>query len=94
MVYLLAMALNINISFINIGWVRSVIIIFTTLPISFSGVGLREGGFIVLLGTYGVPGEEALALAFLVFATVLFLAGIGGLIEAWKFLFGYKYREN
>ena len=94
MVYLLAMALNINISFLNIGWVRSVIIIFTTLPISFSGVGLREGGFIVLLGTYGVPSEEALALAFLVFATVLFLAGVGGLMEAWKFLLGYKYREN
>lgn len=88
MVYLLAMALNINISFINIGWVRSVIIIFTTLPISFSGLGLREGGFIVLLAPYGVPGEEALALAFLVFATVLFLAVIGGWIEAKKFIFG------
>jgi uncharacterized protein (TIRG00374 family) len=94
MVYLLAMAININISFINIGWIRSVIIIFTTLPISFSGVGLREGGFLVLLGTYGVPGEEALALSFLVFATVLFLAGIGGLIEASKFLFCYKKRNN
>jgi uncharacterized protein (TIRG00374 family) len=94
MVYLLAMAMNINISFINIGWIRSVIIIFTTLPISFSGVGLREGGFIVLLGTYGVPGEDALSLSFLVFATVLFLAGIGGLIEAIKFLFVYKYRNN
>lgn len=90
LVYLLAVALNIDISFINIGWIRSVIYIFTILPISFSGVGLREGGFIVLLGTYGVPGEEALALSFLVFASVLFLAGIGGLIEAKKLLFGKK----
>jgi hypothetical protein len=88
MVYLLALALNTNIDFINIGWIRSVIIIFTTLPISFSGVGVREGGFIVLLAPYGVPGEKALALAFLVFAIVLFSAVIGGFYEAKKFLFG------
>lgn len=88
MVYLLARALNINIGLINIGWIRPVIIIITTLPISFSGIGFREGGFIILLGTYGVSGQRALALSFLVFATVLFLASIGGLIEARKFLFG------
>jgi hypothetical protein len=88
MVYLLAVALNINIDFITIGWIRSVIIIFTTLPISFSGIGVREGGFMILLAPYGVPNEKSLALAFLVFATVLFLAVIGGLYEAKKFLFG------
>lgn len=91
-VYLLAIALNIDISIINIGWIRSVINIITTLPISFSGVGLREGGFIVLLKSYGVSGANAVTLSFLVFATTLFIAGIGGVIEAKNSLCNSKLR--
>jgi uncharacterized protein (TIRG00374 family) len=90
--YCLAIALNIDISIINIGWVRSIINIITTLPISFSGVGLREGGFIVLLKTYGVSGANAVTLSFLVFAMTLFIAGIGGLIEAKNLLCSSKPR--
>jgi hypothetical protein len=85
-VYLLAISLNINITFINIGWIRSVINLVTTLPISFSGIGVREGGFVVLLKPYGVAGSEAVALSFLILASAVFVSGIGGVIEARKFL--------
>lgn len=85
-VYLLAISLNIDITFINIGWIRSVINLVTTLPISFSGIGVREGGFVVLLKPYGVAGSEAVALSFLILASVVFVGGIGGVIEARKFL--------
>jgi uncharacterized protein (TIRG00374 family) len=85
-VYLLAISLNINITFINIGWIRSVINLVTTLPISFSGIGVREGGLIVLLKPYGVAGSEAVALSFLILARAVFVGGIGGLIEARNFL--------
>ena len=91
-VYFLAISLNIDISIINIGWVRSVINLLTTLPISFSGLGLREGGFIVLLKTYGVSGANAVTLSFLVFATTLFIGGIGGVLEAKNLLSGSKPR--
>jgi len=88
--YLLVVSLNINITFINIAWVRSVIQIITMLPISFSGIGIREGGLIVLLGPYGVPGSEAVALSFLLLARAVFLGGIGGVMEARNLLFPTK----
>jgi len=88
--YFLALGLHIDIHLIIIGWVRSLINIATTLPISFSGLGIREGGLILLLKPYGVSGSEAVALAFLIYFCNLFLGLIGGLLEARNFLFGSK----
>jgi uncharacterized protein (TIRG00374 family) len=91
-IYLLAISLDIDITFINIGWIRSVINIVATLPISFAGIGVREGGLIVLLTPYGVAGSEAVALSFLIIASVLFMGGIGAVIEARKLLVPTKSR--
>ncbi|HEY4482332.1 MAG TPA: lysylphosphatidylglycerol synthase transmembrane domain-containing protein [Candidatus Brocadiaceae bacterium] len=80
--YLFALSLGINISFINIGWVRSFILIITMLPVSFAGLGVREGTLIFLLQPYGVSTTDAVALSFLLFARTLLLGGIGGIFEA------------
>jgi uncharacterized protein (TIRG00374 family) len=40
-----------------------VVMLLTSLPISFAGWGLREGAIIVALGVYNVPPETALALS-------------------------------
>jgi uncharacterized protein (TIRG00374 family) len=84
--YLLAISLNIDITFISLGWIRSVINLITTLPISFSGIGVREGGLVVLLEPYGVAGSEAVALSFLILASAVLVGGIGGVIEARQLL--------
>jgi hypothetical protein len=85
--FLITLALAIDVSMITIGWVRSVVILLTMLPISVSGFGVREGAFILLLKPYGVAGDKALALSFLVFATTLLFVGlIGGLLKIGKIL--------
>ncbi len=85
--YLLAISLGINISFITIGWIRSAVVIITMVPISISGLGVREGMLLFLLKPYGILEEEALALSFLVFgATLLLIGAIGGLLEGRKLL--------
>ncbi|MFC1882555.1 lysylphosphatidylglycerol synthase transmembrane domain-containing protein [Thermodesulfobacteriota bacterium] len=89
-VYLFTLALDINISYISIGWVISILKLVTALPISFSGLGIREGGLIVLLGPYGVFGSEAVALSFLIFAKILFIGGIGAIAEAKNFFYPAK----
>lgn len=80
--YLFALSIGINISFINIGWIRSFIVIIAVLPVSFAGLGVREGTLVFLLQPYGVPASDAVALSFLIFARALLLGGIGGLFEA------------
>lgn len=79
--YLFALSLGINISYINIGWVRSFMLIITMLPVSFAGLGIREGTLVFLLQPYGVSATDAVALSFLFFARTLLVGGIGGLFE-------------
>lgn len=79
--WLFALSLGIEISFINICWVSSIILILNMLPVSFSGLGVREGALIVLLQPYGISATDAVALSLLLFARAIMVGGIGGLIE-------------
>jgi len=79
--YLLALALGINISFMVIGWAHCLITIATMIPVSFSGLGIREGAMVVLLQPYGVSGSSAVALAFLILIMNILIAAAGGLLE-------------
>lgn len=84
---LLCAAMGLTVSFVAVGWIRSAVILATMLPVSVSGIGLREGALVLLLGLYDVPPENALALSFLVFAvTVLGIGLIGGIFEAVRLL--------
>lgn len=64
-VYLLAKALSISVGFIELSSVVALGAIVALLPISVSGLGVREGVFVVLLAKYGVGKEEAVALSIL-----------------------------
>ena len=63
--FLLALSIGLNLSFLDLGWIRSFIVIITMLPISFSGIGVREASLIVLLQPYSVSSSDAVALSFL-----------------------------
>jgi len=85
--YCMCRALNLDLSLVTIGWVRSAMILATMIPISVSGLGLREGAALLLLTTYGVSQEGALAFSLLVFAiTTLMIGLVGGLIEGRRML--------
>jgi uncharacterized membrane protein YbhN (UPF0104 family) len=56
-----------------------VVMLLTSLPISFAGWGLREGAIIIALGVYGVPQETAMALS-LVYGVLQLVSAIPGLI--------------
>ncbi len=79
--YFLALSLGLGVSFINLGWIQTYVYIIVLLPISFSGLGIREGGLIVLLKTYGVASNDSVALSFLLFGMTVFTGIIGGIIE-------------
>jgi uncharacterized protein (TIRG00374 family) len=85
-VLLLAASLEIHASWITLGWIRSVVQAVTALPLSISGLGIREGGMLLLLEPYGVSGAQAVALSFLMLGRTLLLGAVGGLLEAWDSL--------
>jgi uncharacterized membrane protein YbhN (UPF0104 family) len=54
--------------------------ILSTLPFSFNGLGVREGGYVAFLALVGIGKEEALAFS-LLWTALLFAAGLfGGLV--------------
>ncbi|HEX9880336.1 MAG TPA: lysylphosphatidylglycerol synthase transmembrane domain-containing protein, partial [Candidatus Binatia bacterium] len=56
--------------------------LFTALPISLNGIGLREGGYLFLLDRIDVGSERAIAFGLLWFFTAVINSLIGGVIFA------------
>lgn len=84
--HLLAVSVGIDLSLVRITWVRSAVVLITMVPISVSGLGVREGAFLFLLRRYGIGSEKALGLSLLVFAAGVLLIGIlGGVLEGRRF---------
>ena len=75
------MALDIAVPFSAVAWMRAIITLATLMPLSISGFGIREGGWIYFLGLYGVAPADAFVLSLLTFARSLFQAVIGFVIE-------------
>lgn len=90
--YLFTCSIEIRISFMSAGWISSVTLIMVMLPISISGLGIREGTLVVLLNLYGVSPHYAVALSFIIFLEHILAAAIGGFCEASTFFL--KSRQN
>ncbi|MCS6925863.1 MAG: flippase-like domain-containing protein [Candidatus Binatia bacterium] len=74
---LLAHALGLAIPFGYLLAIVPVITLLSFLPLSFSGVGIREGGYVLFLAPVGIGTEDALALS-LLWTSIMFAAGVVG----------------
>ncbi|MCK5179827.1 MAG: flippase-like domain-containing protein, partial [Candidatus Omnitrophica bacterium] len=92
-VYLVMRGLHVDISIISVVWITAVVMFVQLLPISISGLGVREGMFVFLLGKYGIPSSDAMAVSFTIFGFLVIVALIGGIFEAHEFLFQKKREE-
>ncbi len=79
--YFLALSLNIDLNFIQCAWLFSIISLITLIPISFSGLGVRESTMIVILSQFGIERFNSLSLSILIFLTGILVAIIGGILE-------------
>lgn len=58
-------------------FVTPLLVLLYSLPISFAGIGVREGASILAYGAFGVPAEIALIVSFCSLLSNLFSYGIG-----------------
>jgi len=79
--YVWAQALGSPVGLAEVTWARACYTLVLLLPITFAGLGAREGVLILLLQPYGVTGADAVALSFIQLAGTLILAILGGLYE-------------
>jgi uncharacterized protein (TIRG00374 family) len=78
--YLIALALGIRVSLWYFLVFIPIISFLLTLPISFSGLGVREGGYVLLFGQAGVSSSLALAMSLCVYAIAVATGLLGGLL--------------
>jgi glycosyltransferase 2 family protein len=90
-VYMEAMALNIQMEFLALILVLPLVWIIMMLPISVGGIGLQEGAFYAALRGLGVPGAGAVSISILehILSRIVVLPGFffyirGGLVGAKK----------
>ena len=83
-IYILSKGISLNISFLSLLIFVPIIILISFIPISISGIGLREGAFVIFLGTIGVPSDLAMTLSILWFLSVV-VASLWGLFEYLRF---------
>ena len=87
-IYLTMKAVNIDVSIVSVVWIRAAVIFIQMLPISISGLGVREGTFVFLLTKYSISAVDAMAMSFLLFGISVAIGLIGGLLEAKDFFKG------
>lgn len=61
--WVIALALNVDVDLIFIAGVMPVTILITRLPISFDGIGVFEGIFVILMALGGIGAAEAISIA-------------------------------
>jgi len=78
--FLLANALDLGLSYAACGWLRAVLHLLFLLPLTVSGIGVRESALILLLAPLGISSAQAVAFSFLLTLGLLLLAGLGALL--------------
>ncbi len=69
--YLLAIGLGLDIALTTFVLIVPITNVIASLPVTINGLGMREAGYLVLLGMAGVSKEQAIALSLLYFAATL-----------------------
>lgn len=77
--YLLALGLGLNMSLAAFMLCVPMVNVLASLPVTLNGLGLREAGYLVLLGVAGASKTDAIGLGLLWFATTM-LGGMTGAV--------------
>jgi hypothetical protein len=81
-VFCFAQALNLELGFYTVAWMRSAVYLVVLLPLSVLGLGVREVTLVFLTAAYGIIAPRAIAWSFLIFSGTLVGALGGGRVEA------------
>jgi uncharacterized membrane protein YbhN (UPF0104 family) len=78
-VYLITAGLNAPVPLLSILLFIPIIVTVSMLPLSISGLGIREAGFVILFGKIGIRPEVAMSISLLWFISVV-LGSLPGLL--------------
>ncbi len=77
----LVKAASLPLTFIDIAWIGSLVLLLQTMPISFAGIGLRESAYAYLFSFFNLPPEKGVLMGVLFFSQMLIIALVGAVFE-------------
>lgn len=80
--FLIAQALNFDVSLANFFLIIPLAIFMMMLPISINGIGLRESVFVLFFSAFGVLKYQAIAFSWLAYGLVIIQGLLGGIVYA------------
>ena len=83
-IYLIFKTTHLPFTFLEAIWIGSLVLMLQGLPVSFAGLGVREGAYAYLFTLYGLPAEQGVINGLLFFSQVLILAGIGAVLNLFE----------
>ena len=76
-IYFLFHSTNISFTFIEAMWMGSLVLLLQILPVSFAGIGVREGAYAYLFTLFELPAEKGVLVGVLFLAQMLIISAIG-----------------
>lgn len=73
-------ALHIDLNFIDVAFVLSIMSLVTIIPVSIAGFGTREASLVILLAQYGIVSEIALSFSLLQFLAFFLWGALIGMV--------------
>lgn len=80
-VYALFRSLEVPLDFMDATWMASLVLLVQVIPVSFSGIGVRETAYAYLFKIQNLPPEEGALIGILFFSQMLIMSLIGGALE-------------
>ncbi|MDD5772797.1 MAG: lysylphosphatidylglycerol synthase transmembrane domain-containing protein [bacterium] len=82
--YFVAKAIGLSLSVFYFFIFVPVMFFITAIPISLSGIGVREGVFVYLFSKAGVPSDTAVMISLLFFSLGVLIGLVGGVVHFWS----------
>ncbi|MDD3521007.1 MAG: lysylphosphatidylglycerol synthase transmembrane domain-containing protein [Actinomycetota bacterium] len=92
--WLAARALGIELSLTAFIFIVPVVTIIAMLPISLGGIGVREGSLVLMMVSLGAQNEKAAMCSLLLFAMLVIIAIIGGIIYGTRPIIEKKEKDK
>ena len=84
--YMVGRSLDITIAMYTLPWIVAMVYLIYMIPVSISGLGVREGALVLVLPYYGVDPSTAMVFSLILFGLLLLMGLAGGILEIREFI--------
>lgn len=83
-IFFLFQSLGLGFGVMEATWMGSLVLLLQVLPISFAGLGVREGAYAYLFTLFGLPAEKGFLVGVLFFTQMLVFVTIGAVLNLFE----------